>query len=62
MALLVISSDFEELLSCDRVLVMHMGRIVEELRGEAISQVRMLRAAYGQLPPEDVGAATGAEL
>ncbi|HEY4452121.1 MAG TPA: sugar ABC transporter ATP-binding protein [Solirubrobacteraceae bacterium] len=59
MALLVISSDFEELLSCDRVLVMHLGRIVEELRGEAITQARMLRAAYGQQPQSTTPAATG---
>jgi ABC-type sugar transport system ATPase subunit len=52
MALLVISSDFEELLSCDRVLVMQLGCIVEELRGGAISQERMLRAAYGAQSPE----------
>lgn len=52
MALLVISSDFEELLSCDRVLVMQLGCIVEELRGGAISQDRMLRAAYGAQAPE----------
>jgi ribose transport system ATP-binding protein len=52
MALLVISSDFEELLSCDRVLVMRLGCIVEELRGGAITQDRMLRAAYGAQSPE----------
>jgi ribose transport system ATP-binding protein len=52
MALLVISSDFEELLSCDRVLVMRLGRIVEELRGSAISLDRMLRGAYGAQAPE----------
>jgi ABC-type sugar transport system ATPase subunit len=48
MSLLVISSDFDELLSCDRVLVMHEGRITEELRGKAITVDRMLRAAYGE--------------
>lgn len=47
MALLVISSDFDELLSCDRVLVMHLGRLVEDLRGGDITVERMLRAAYG---------------
>jgi ribose transport system ATP-binding protein len=52
MALLVISSDFEELLSCDRVLVMQSGLIVEELRGGGITQDRMLRAAYGAQTPE----------
>jgi ABC-type sugar transport system ATPase subunit len=59
MALLVISSDFEELLSCDRVLVMHLGRIVEELRGASITQPRMLRAAYGQHLPVVSSTATG---
>jgi ribose transport system ATP-binding protein len=48
MSLLVISSDFDELLSCDRVLVMHEGRIAEELRGKNITVDRMLRAAYGE--------------
>jgi ribose transport system ATP-binding protein/rhamnose transport system ATP-binding protein len=48
MSLLVISSDFDELLSCDRVLVMHEGRIAEELKGKAITVDRMLRAAYGE--------------
>ena len=54
LALLVISSDFEELLNCDRVLVMARGRIVEELTGAAISEERMLHAAYEQKPPEVV--------
>ena len=50
MALLMISSDFEELLNCDRVLVMVRGRITEELRGGDINEERMLRAAYGGAP------------
>jgi ribose transport system ATP-binding protein len=60
MALLVISSDFEELLSCDRVLVMQLGCIVEELRGTAITQERMLRAAYGAQAPETTLTTSGA--
>jgi ABC-type sugar transport system ATPase subunit len=44
---IVISSDFEELLGCDRVLVMARGAIVCELHGDAISRKRMLAAAYG---------------
>jgi len=48
----VISSDFEELLACDRVLVMHQGRMVDELVGAAITEDRMLRAAYEAVPPE----------
>jgi ABC-type sugar transport system ATPase subunit len=50
MALLMISSDFEELLNCDRVLVMVRGRITEELREFEITEERMLRAAYGGAP------------
>jgi len=46
LGLIVISSDFEELLGCDRVLVMSRGRIAAELTGDAISEQRMLRAAY----------------
>lgn len=47
MALLVISSDFEELLASDRVLVMAGGRVVRELRGTQITEAAMLQAAYG---------------
>ncbi len=47
MALLMISSEFEELLNCDRIVVMVRGRITEELRGADITEERMLRAAYG---------------
>ena len=50
MALMMISSDFEELLNCDRVVVMVRGRITEELRGADITEERMLRAAYGNTP------------
>ena len=46
LGVIVISSDFEELLGCDRVLVMARGQIVEELTGPAITEERMLRAAY----------------
>jgi ABC-type sugar transport system ATPase subunit len=44
---IVISSDFDELLGCDRVLVLARGAIVSELAGGAIGRKRMLTAAYG---------------
>ena len=46
LGVIVISSDFEELLGCDRVLVMGRGQLVEELIGPAITEEQMLRAAY----------------
>jgi ribose transport system ATP-binding protein len=45
---IVIASDFEELLGCDRVLVMARGAIVTEFHAGAISRERLLEAAYGQ--------------
>lgn len=44
---LVISSEFEELVGCDRVLVIVDGRIVGELTGPSITEETMLRACYG---------------
>ncbi len=52
MALLLISSDFTELLHCDRVLVMARGRIVAELTGNSITEDGMLSASYESWRPE----------
>lgn len=51
LSVMVIASDFEELLSCDRVLVMHQGRISAELTGDRITEGHMLRAAYMEAGP-----------
>ncbi|MFI0420066.1 sugar ABC transporter ATP-binding protein [Spongiactinospora sp. 9N601] len=45
-AILVISSEFEELLECNRVLVMAEGRIVGELTGDEITVPNMLHLCY----------------
>jgi simple sugar transport system ATP-binding protein/ribose transport system ATP-binding protein len=46
---LVISSDVEELLGiADRVLVMRAGTIVADLRGEHITEQRILTAAFDE--------------
>ena len=47
MGVLIISSDFEELLGCNRVLVMTQGRITAELVGSGITEEAMLRCSYG---------------
>jgi ribose transport system ATP-binding protein len=47
MAVLAISSEFEELLLCDRVAVMREGRIVGELSGTQLTVPGMLRLCYG---------------
>lgn len=47
MALLLICSEFGELRLCNRVLVMRLGQIVQELHGDAITEARMLSEAYG---------------
>jgi ABC-type sugar transport system ATPase subunit len=44
---IVIASDFDELLGCDRVLVMARGAIVSELHAGAITRERLLEDAYG---------------
>jgi len=46
---MMISSEFEELLGCDRVLVMVEGRIAGELRGDDISEEAMLHLCYAHL-------------
>ncbi|MFJ6088200.1 sugar ABC transporter ATP-binding protein [Streptomyces sp. NPDC092369] len=45
-AVLVISSEFEELLECSRVLVMAEGHIVGELTSDAITVPNMLHLCY----------------
>lgn len=45
-AVLVISSEFEELLECNRVLVMAEGRIVGELTSDEITVPNMLHLCY----------------
>ena len=48
-AALVFASDVQELLlHCDRILVMYEGRIVEELSGEAMTEPRVMTAAFGK--------------
>jgi ribose transport system ATP-binding protein len=46
MSALVISSEFDELLECDRVIVMNQGRIVGELEGGQLTTGQMLRLCY----------------
>jgi ABC-type sugar transport system ATPase subunit len=47
-ALLLVSSEVEELVEiCDRVLVMHGGRLVAELHGDEITSSRLVRSASG---------------
>jgi ribose transport system ATP-binding protein len=45
-AVLVISSEFEELLWCDRVLVISEGRVVGQLVDDEITEEGMLRLCY----------------
>ena len=47
MAILFISSDFEELSICQRVIVMKDGRIAGELTGTDIDGPRLVRLCYG---------------
>jgi ABC-type sugar transport system ATPase subunit len=48
-AILVFASDVQELLAhCDRILVMYEGRIVEVLAGSAMSERRVMAAAFGK--------------
>ena len=46
MSVIVVSSELEELLECDRVVVMSAGRTVGELEGDAISVNNMLQLCY----------------
>jgi len=46
---LIFASEIQELLlHCDRILVMYEGRIVEELTGEAMTEPRIMAAAFGR--------------
>ncbi len=48
-AILVFASDVQELLAhCDRILVMYEGRVVEVLAGPAMSERRVMAAAFGK--------------
>jgi ABC-type sugar transport system ATPase subunit len=48
-AVLVFASDVQELLAhCDRILVMYEGRVVDELAGAAMSEDRVMAAAFGR--------------
>lgn len=51
----LISSDFEELVGCDRVLVMARGRIVAELKGENITEDAIVLAAFNAEPEHSEG-------
>jgi len=53
-AVIVIASEFVELLGCDRVLVMSRGRLVAELAGVDITEQQMLAAAYASPSAEMV--------
>ncbi len=46
MSVIVVSSEFEELLECDRVAVMSQGAIVGDLAGEDITVANMLGLCY----------------
>lgn len=46
-AVLIASSEYEDLANmCDRVLVMHMGRIAQELHGEGLTEDRIIEQCY----------------
>jgi ABC-type sugar transport system ATPase subunit len=48
-AVLIFASEIQELLLyCDRILVMYEGRIVEALTGEAMTEPRIMAAAFGR--------------
>jgi len=49
MAVLVISSDFEEVAQiCDRVYVMHRGTVVDQIEGPALTADALLTLSYGR--------------
>lgn len=52
MSILMIASELEELLICDRVLVMREGVLVGELVGTDISLAHMLALSYGETDPQ----------
>ena len=48
-AALIFASEIQELLlHCDRILVMYEGRIVADLTGEAMTEPRIMAAAFGR--------------
>lgn len=52
MAILLISNEMEELLGLShRAFVMRKGRLVADLRGEAMTEEAILAAAFGAAPP-----------
>ncbi|MEO6571452.1 MAG: sugar ABC transporter ATP-binding protein, partial [Ilumatobacteraceae bacterium] len=54
-AVLIASSDDNELAKvCDRVLVMRDGRIIAELRGDELTEARLLGEALGTKQPEEI--------
>lgn len=59
-AVLIASSDVTELLGmCDRVLVLHQGRLVEDIPGDIATEEAIIRAAT--IVPDRAGSARGAE-
>ncbi len=57
MAVLLVSSDLDEIVgNCDRVLVMHEGRIAGEVSGGGVTETAIVRLAHG-LPPVDAAPA-----
>lgn len=62
LAVLMISSDMEEILSqCDRVLVMHEGRLTGELLREQLSEEAVLRLATAASSPKEIQSSSVAE-
>ena len=52
LAILLISNEMEELLGLShRACVMRKGRLVADLRGEAMTEAAILAAAFGAAPP-----------
>jgi len=48
-AVMLITSELDELFRlCDRILVLHRGRIAAELTGDSATKERVLGAAMGQ--------------
>ena len=45
-SVIVISSEFEELLECDRVVVLSGGKTVAELEGDSVTVPDMLHHCY----------------
>lgn len=55
LGVILIASDFEELLGCDRVLVMANGEIVSELQHDRITMANMLTDAYKSESADQIG-------